>query len=698
MLQVLEFRALCAPNLWHSRAVLQVEVAAEPVHGNALVQLISRLEFKVDSSFPTADPHFPTAADALCRLAQLLQRRTDGPTEFSIVRPTDFAHIWFVVFEIEDPAIGRATLDAAVRLVALSEEPRGAAIDEVLHEYCEIVTRLRSGRRTRHLIQAAHDRGIPVLRLDDESLLQLGQGIHRRRLLTSVTDRTSVLAETVSRDKQLCRQLLSAVGLPVVEGTIALDAEAAVRFAMSLGQSVVIKPRDADYGNGVSLNLQDPARIRAAWQQARAYSSEVIVERFQPGDWYRLLVVNNEVVAAAQRVVPKIVGDGTRTVAELVNAANTDPRRGSGPQFPLEPLRVGAVELAMLYYQGLGLDSIPATGTQILLREDAYLATGATQIDATDSVHPEVAAAAVEAAALIGLDVAGVDIISTDLSRPLREQSLAILEVNAEPAFTMHLSPYCVPSRPVPSAIVSSLFPPGQTGRVPLVAVLGQKGITSTAALAIESVGHKTAVVAADGWQLGRRSNSRGQTSLHDNLQAVWQHPGCAACVVVVASSDIEREGLPFDRSDLVVLDEVHSHREATDVKIVRLLLSTKPRLVIARASFSRMLSEINQPDIESIIVVDSFESGQEPSCSMKSQILVTRIGDYLESQRNGIRRRLGKVSIDVDVFDAALSHFAIHVTPESPLIPRDENCAATFTDSARGGMPAHFVAEKTTA
>ena len=288
------------------------------------------------------------------------------------------------------------------------------------------------------------------------------------------------MAQEIAQDKELTRILLKSVGIPTPAGRPVKDAEDAWTAACELGTPVVVKPLDGNQGRGVATNLTTREQIVAAYAAAVAERPNVLVERYLPGNDYRLLVVGGRLVAASRREPAQVLGDGLRSVAELVAQVNNDPRRGDDHATSLSKIRLDAVSLSVLADQGYTPDSIPPAGAVVLIRRNANLSTGGTAIDVTDRVHPEVAARAIEAARMVGLDIAGVDVVASDISRSLEEQGGGIVEVNAAPGLRMHLDPSIGVSRSVGEAIVAMMFPGTETGRIPIVAVTGVNGKTTT--------------------------------------------------------------------------------------------------------------------------------------------------------------------------------------------------------------------------
>jgi cyanophycin synthetase len=348
---------------------------------------------------------------------------------------------------------------------------------------------------------------------------------------------------------------------------------------------VVVKPLDGSKGRGVSVNLSSREEVIAAYAPAAAQGSPVMVEEFIAGHDYRLLVVGNRLVAAARREPAQVIGDGTRRVSELIARENENPLRGDHHALPLSKIPIDSVSLAVLAEQGLTVDSVPAAGRVVLIRRNANLSTGGTAVDVTDEVHPGVAVVAVDAARVIGLDVAGVDVIARDIGRPLEMQGGAVLEVNAAPGLRMHTQPSQGISRPAGEAIISSLFAEGETGRIPIVAVTGVNGKTTTTRFVshiLHASGFKVGMACSDGVYIDGRRIDNEDCSGPQSARAVLLNPVVEAAVLETARGGILREGLGFDFCDVAVVTNVGQgdHLDPYDIDTVEKLAVVKRTVV----------------------------------------------------------------------------------------------------------------------
>ncbi len=497
---------------------------------------------------------------ALAQAALTLQVGAGCPVRFVREAPTREAGVTRIVFEYSQEAVGRLALEQATALVAAARD--GAPFDAAaaIAALRELDEDVRLGPSTGAIVQAAVARGIPYRRLTDGSLVQFGWGVHQRRIQAAEVDATSAIAESIAQDKELTKKLLESIGVPVPGGGSVDEIEEAWTIMQSLGTPAVVKPRDGSQGRGVTVDVQTREQLEAAWTAATEISDDVIVERYIPGDDYRLLVVDGRLVAAARRDPPLVIGDGRRTVRELVDEVNQDPRRGDGHATPLTRIRLDAIATARLALQGLTPESVPEAGRKVVLRNNANLSTGGSATDVTDEVHPEVAVRAVEAAKMIGLHICGVDVVARTVARPLEEQGGGIVEVNAAPGLRMHLAPsYGVP-RPLGDAIVGTLYADGGNGRVPTVAVTGTNGKTTTVRLITHLLarsGLKVGMTNTDGVYVDGVQTDSGDCSGPKSARSVLMHPDVQAAVFEAARGGILREGLGFDRCKVGVVTNI---------------------------------------------------------------------------------------------------------------------------------------------
>jgi cyanophycin synthetase len=427
----------------------------------------------------------------------------------------------------------------------------------------ELADREATGPSTRSIIAAARRRGIPVERYADLSLLRLGWGTRRRLAWAAMTDRTSGVGVDIAADKQITRRLLEDAGVPVAPGGAARTPEQAVRLLATLGAPVVVKPRQGRQGEHVALNLHTPADVEQAYAAA---GGDVVVERQLTGRDYRVLIVAGDVVAAAERVAAHVDGDGESTVAELVARTNADPRRGAGHSRVLTRIDLDADALAVLDRQARTPDSVPAAGERVWLRDNANLSTGGTGSDVTDRVHPDVAGLCRRVAAVVGLDIAGIDLRLADIAAPLPPTgdpdglTAGVIEVNAVPGLRMHLAPVHGRSRDVGDAIVRAMFPGGSDGRIPTVAVTGTNGKTTVTRLTahlLAGTGLRVGVASTEGVAVDGRMVHLGDATGPRSAQMVLGDPGVQAAVLETARGGTLLRGLGYDWTDVGVLTNI---------------------------------------------------------------------------------------------------------------------------------------------
>jgi len=491
-----------------------------------------------------------------------LQALCGTPVGYGRAREMTARGVYRVVIEYKEEKFGVECVHTAHRLLKAAIDGTPWDMEAELKRLRDLLLDVQLGPSTRSIVEAAAARGIPSRRLNSGSLVRLGQGAKQRRIIAAETDQTGAVAESIAQDKELTRTLLAEAGIPVPEGRPVSDAADAWAAADEIGKPVVVKPRYGNQGRGVSVDLSTREEVERAWHVAREEESTVMVERFVTGGDYRVLVVGGRVVAASRRHPPTVVGDGTATIRQLVDRVNEDPRRCSDHAGALSPVRIDDVALAVLAEQGLDAESVPVAGRTVLLRQNANLSTGGTAEDVTDVVHPEVAARAVEAARIVGLDVAGIDIVTADITRSLESQRGVVIEVNAGPGLRMHLEPTVGTPRNVGAAIVDTLFAPGDDGRIPVAAVTGTNGKTTVVRLIshIAAAGGATVGTSCtEGVWVGGRQIDAGDCSGPASARRVLANPSVTTAVLETARGGILREGCGFDWCDVGVVTNIAS-------------------------------------------------------------------------------------------------------------------------------------------
>jgi cyanophycin synthetase len=560
-MEVSRIRALRGPNLWSRHTAIEVIVSCLPEE--CQLSASHPVELRLRQMFPKVGPIEPlrpgspvTMAHALEKVTLALQSQAGCPVTFSRTTATQETGVYQVVVQYTEEAVGRLALDLACKLCQAALTGHAFDLGGAISQLHELDEEVRLGPSTGAIVDAAVARGIPYRRLTDGSLVQFGWGARQRRIQAAETDSTSAIAESIAQDKDLTKKLLHAAGVPVPLGRPVTSVEEAWAFALSIGLPVVVKPRDGNQGKGVTVNVTEREAFDAAYLTAERYG-QVMVEKYLSGHDYRLLVVGHRLVAAARREPPLVVGDGVHTVRQLVDQVNADPRRGTGHATSLTRIRFDDIAIGRLHAQGLQPESVPEKGRRVVLRNNANLSTGGTATDVTDEVHPEVAARAVAAARMVGVDICGVDVVCESVQRPLEEQNGGVVEINAAPGLRMHISPSYGKGRDVGQAVIDIMFPEGDNGRIPVIAVTGTNGKTTTVRLTahlLRSHGWRVGMTNTDGVYVNGRQTDSGDCSGPRSARNVLMHPDVDAAVFETARGGLLREGMALDRCQVAVV------------------------------------------------------------------------------------------------------------------------------------------------
>ncbi|GAB3628699.1 cyanophycin synthetase [Pandoraea terrae] len=564
-MEVSRIRALRGPNLWCRHTAIEAIVTCTDLEYS--IGNLAGFEARLRARFPglavltpDAEERPASLADALATTALHLQAAAGCPVTFSYTAQTIEPGTFQVVVQYSEEPVGKLAFELAQNLVRAALDDTPFDLADALYRLRDLDEDVRLGPSTGSIVHAAVARGIPYRRLTEGSMVQFGWGSKQRRIQAAETDRTSAVAESIAQDKDLTKSLLHAAGVPVPLGATVRNIEDAWRAVQAIDGPVVVKPRDGNQGKGVAVRLRTRAEIEKAFEVASAISRDVIIERYIPGHDFRLLVVGDQLVAAARRDPPQVTGDGVHTVRQLVEAVNADPRRGEGHATSLTKIRFDDIALTTLAKQNLNADSVPDAGARILLRNNANLSTGGTATDVTDDVHPEIAARAVAAAQMVGLDICGVDAVCETVIKPFEEQAGGIVEVNAAPGLRMHLQPSYGLGRAVGEAIVSTMFADGDDGRIPVVAVSGTNGKTTTVRLISHLIGRdgkRVGMTGTDGIYIEGQRIDTGDCSGPRSARNVLLHPDVDAAVFETARGGLLREGLAFDRCDVAVVTNI---------------------------------------------------------------------------------------------------------------------------------------------
>ncbi|MES2521189.1 MAG: cyanophycin synthetase [Gemmatimonadota bacterium] len=594
-LKLTRVRAMRGPNYWRLAPVITADIelgALETVSSAEMPDFTERLL----AAMPTLREH-PCSLNRpggfverlhqgtylphiLEHVALELQTLAGSDVHFGRVVQSGDPGVWWVIVAYEEEDVGIASMHEGARIVrhAISGEPLDT--NEMVQDLCRLREDVRLGPSTWSIVKEARRRGIPVRRLNSRSLVQLGLGRNLRRIQATVTGNTSSIAAEIAQDKEDTKRTLESVGLPVPSGKLVGTVDGAIQAAERIGFPVILKPLNLNHGRGISGRLDSPDDIRGAWEESTRRPGRVIVERFVTGRDHRVLVVDGKVVACAERVPAHVVGDGTSTVRELVQIANRDPRRGRGHTKVLTWLPLDEQTEDFLAKGERTLDTVPAAGETVFLRATANLSTGGTSIDRTEEMHPDNVTACEMAAGIIGLDIAGIDVLTPDISVPFRENGAVIIEVNAGPGVRMHTHPTEGKPRNVGAAIIDMLYAPGQSPTIPVIAVTGTNGKTTTTRLIahlFRHTGGNVGFTTTDGIYLGNRLVIEGDMTGPFSANVILSNPTVDVAVLETARGGILRAGLGFDECDVgVVMNVTADHLGLRGIHTVEQLADVK--------------------------------------------------------------------------------------------------------------------------
>ncbi len=612
-MKILETRVYRGPNLYALRPVIRLKVDLGELEEYPTLKLPGFVD-RLLAAVPTLAEHTCSYEEAggfirrmvedegtwlghvLEHVAIELQclagtRVTYGKTRSRGLPPGQY----HVIYSYHEERVGLRAGELGLRLIRSLLPPDRAAFDpepwdfqNSLERLVRLAERRAFGPSTAALVAAAEARDIPWIRLNDRSLVQLGHGKYQRRIQATVTSETKHIAVEIASDKELTNRILDDLGLPVPKQELVYDADEAVEAAQKLGYPVVVKPLDGNHGKGVSINLTTPEQVHVAFGKAAERSSSVIVETFQTGNDYRILVVDGKVVAVAERVPGHVRGDGIHTVQELVDEVNSDPRRGVGHEKVLTRLEIDHQALRLLEQAGLNVESIPEAGQMVYLRSTGNLSTGGTSIDRTDVIHYDCRVMAERGVRAIGLDVGGVDYISPDISKSYKEVGGSIVEINAAPGFRMHTSPTEGTPRDVAGPVIDNLFPPGVPCRIPIAAITGTNGKTTTTRMVghiLKLAGYTVGMTTSDGVYIDGQMTVRGDMTGPWASHLVLRDPTVDMAVLESARGGIVRSGLGWRKckvgavlnvaSDHLGLGGIHDLDDLAEVKQVVVEVAT---------------------------------------------------------------------------------------------------------------------------
>ncbi len=600
-MKILSIQALRGPNIWSVRRkkLIQMRLDLEEMEQRPS-NLVEGFAERLEAVFPSMYEHrcsegvpggFFTRVrrgtwmgHVIEHIALEIQTLAGMETGFGRTRETKTPGIYNVVFSYTEESVGMYAAEASVRIAEalISGDDYDVAAD--IQRMREIREDVRLGPSTASLVDEAVARDIPWIRLGTNSLVQLGYGVNQVRFQATITDKTSNIAVDIACNKELTKKMLHDAAIPVAKGDIVIDEEDLQKCIDRINYPIVIKPLDGNHGKGASINVTNWEDALAGLAHAKKYSRKVIVERFITGYDFRVLVINNKMVAAAQRVPAHVKGDGTNSIENLIEIENKDPRRGYGHENVLTEITIDRDTLDLLEKKGYTLETIPSKGEIVYLKSTANLSTGGTSIDVTDMVHPENIFLAERISRVIGLDVCGIDIMAENLTQPLKENGGVILEVNAAPGFRMHLAPAEGLPRNVAAPVIDMLYPPGKASRIPIMAVTGTNGKTTTTRLLahiVKNMGYRVGFTTSDGIYVQNHMLEKGDTTGPYSAEFILKDPTVEFAVLETARGGILRSGLGFSRCDIGIITNIQEdHLGLNDINTLEDIARVKSTVV----------------------------------------------------------------------------------------------------------------------
>lgn len=576
-MKILDINAMRGPNYWsirrHKLIVMRLdleEFEEKPTN------TISGFRERIEKMFPSMYEHRCSEGvpggffqriekgtwmgHVIEHIALEIQTLAGMDCGFGRTRGAGEKGVYNVVFDYMEEKVGVFAAKAAVRIAEALIQGKEYDLDADITTMRELREEERLGPSTASIVEEAAVRGVPFIRLNKYSLVQLGYGINQQRIQATVTGRTSSIGVEIACDKEDTKDLLESFSIPVPKGRIVRDEEDLEYAVKKIGYPLVIKPINGNHGRGATINIGHWDATLEAFHIAKKHSRSVIVERFITGLDHRLLVINYRFVAAAKRTPAMVVGNGTLTIQELIDEVNKDDRRGYGHEKVLTQIKVDEITENILKEKGYTLDTTLAAGETLYLKSTANLSTGGTSTDVTDLVHPDNVFMAERIARIVGLDICGIDVMTSDINVPLPETNGAVLEVNAAPGFRMHIAPTEGLPRNVAEPVVDMLFPPGSTARIPIVAVTGTNGKTTTTRLIahmVKTMGYQVGFTTTDGIYIQNRMVQKGDCSGPASAEFVLKDPTVNFAVLETARGGILRAGLGFHTCDIGIVTNI---------------------------------------------------------------------------------------------------------------------------------------------
>lgn len=609
-MKILKIQTLRGPNYWsiqrHQLVVARLDLEGFQVQRASFYQNLTKVLPSLAGKDIAQRQNLSDAdflAEVVKDIAIALQGYVGMKVEFGAIRATVEPNVYQVVFEYQTEQAGRYAARAAVRICTSILETGTYATSELqedLKDLRDIRLDGQLGPSTESIVAEAKARNIPWLELGSRAMIQLGYGVHQSRIQATLSNKTGILAVELACDKEGTKQILRDSGVPVPRGTTIRSPKYLEDAIAEVGGfPIVIKPLNGNHGRGITIDVRTIKEAIDAFDMAQEVSEEVIIERFHTGRDHRVLVINGKFVAVAERVPANVTGDGVSTISQLIEITNQDPRRGDGHDNVLTRIEIDRTSLDILARQGFTLESVPPKGQVCYLKATANLSTGGVSVDRTDEIHPENVWLAERVARIIGLDIAGIDVVTEDISLPVRETDGAIVEVNAAPGFRMHTAPSIGTPRNVAAPVIEMLFPAGSPTRVPIVAITGTNGKTTTTRLIahiFKQTGKRIGYTTTDGIYIGECLVEKGDTTGPYSAQVILRDPTVEVAVLETARGGILRSGLGFDGCNVgVVMNVEADHLGIGDIDTIDDLARLKS--VVVRTALPSGYAVLNADD-----------------------------------------------------------------------------------------------------